>query len=149
MEEVEFDWGLAAKDGDENGDFAPGLVDFGDRGAGQLSQNVQRPAHGPADDAELLSRYVDDQAIAGLIRQAGYERWKGHDMQARAYDNTEQAINRVIRSVLSWEACAKAAKELKTRDLMKALTQRDTATAEDMMRAAVVDAQKYFDEMYK
>ncbi|MEN6427070.1 MAG: xylose isomerase [Phycisphaerales bacterium] len=88
-------------------------------------------------------------AIAGLIRQAGYERWKGHDMQARAYDNTEQAINRVIRSVLSWEACARAAKELKTRDLMKALTQRDTATAEDMMRAAVVDAQKYFDEMYK
>ncbi|MBP7052497.1 MAG: xylose isomerase [Phycisphaerae bacterium] len=88
-------------------------------------------------------------AIAGLIQQAGYNRWKGHDMQARAYDNTEQAINRVIRSVLSWEACARAAKELKTKDLMKALASRDTATAEDMMRAAVVDAQKYFDEMYR
>jgi xylose isomerase len=88
-------------------------------------------------------------AIAGLIQQAGYARWKGHDMQARAYDNVEQGINRVVRSVLSWEACAKAAKELKTRDLMKALTERDTAAAEDMMRAAVVNAQKHFDEMYK
>ena len=88
-------------------------------------------------------------AIAGLIQQAGYDRWKGHDMQPRAYDNTEQAINRVVRSVLSWEACERAAKELKTRDLMRALSQRDTATAEDIMRAAVVDAQKYFDEMCK
>jgi xylose isomerase len=88
-------------------------------------------------------------AIAGLIQQAGYDRWKGHDMQPRAYDDTEQAVNRVIRSVLSWEACERAAQELKTGDLMKALVQRDTATAEDMMRAAVVSAQKYFDEMYK
>jgi xylose isomerase len=88
-------------------------------------------------------------AIAGLIQQAGYDRWKGHDMQTRAYDNTEQGINRVVRSILSWEACEMAAKELKTRDLMKALMQRDTATAEDMMRAAVVSAQKHFDEMYE
>jgi len=87
-------------------------------------------------------------AIAGLIQKAGYDRWKGHDMQPRAYDNTEQAINRVVRSVLSWEACEKAAKELKTRDLLKVLAQRDTAAAEDMMRAAVVNAQMYFDQMY-
>jgi xylose isomerase len=87
-------------------------------------------------------------AIAGLIQKAGYDRWKGHDMQPRAYDNTEQAINRVIRSVLSWEACEKAAKELKTKDLLKVLAERDTAAAEDMMRAAVVNAQRYFDQMY-
>jgi xylose isomerase len=87
-------------------------------------------------------------ALAGLIQKAGYDRWKGHDMQPRAYDNTEQAINRVVRSVLSWEACEKAAKELKTRDLLKLLAQRDTAAAEDMMRAAVVNAQMYFDQMY-
>jgi hypothetical protein len=31
---------------------------------------------------------------------------------------------------------------------MKALAQRDTAVAEDMMRHAVVSAQKAFDEMY-
>ena len=88
-------------------------------------------------------------AIAGLLQEYGYARWKGHDMQTRAYDNTEQGINRVIRSVLSWEACEQAAAELNTKALMKALIQRDTATAEDMMRAAVVSAQKAFDEMYK
>jgi xylose isomerase len=88
-------------------------------------------------------------AIAGLIRQAGYSRWKGHDMQTRAYDNTEQGIDRVIRSVLSWEACAKAAKELDTKALMGVLAKRQTAKAEDMMRHAVVAAQGYFDKMYK
>ena len=84
-------------------------------------------------------------AIAGLIQQAGYNRWKGHDMQTRAYDNVEQGIDRVVRSVLSWEACEKAAKELNTKALMKLLAQRETAKAEDMMRHAVVAAQKYFD----
>jgi xylose isomerase len=88
-------------------------------------------------------------AIAGLIQQAGYNRWKGHDMQTRAYDNVEQGIDRVVRSVLSWEACEKAAKELNTKALMKLLAQRETAKAEDMMRHAVVAAQKYFDEMYE
>jgi len=88
-------------------------------------------------------------AIAGLIQQAGFSRWKGHDMQARAYDNAEQGIDRVVRSVLSWEACEQAAKELDTAELMKVLAERETAKAEDMMRAAVVSAQGYFDEMYK
>jgi xylose isomerase len=88
-------------------------------------------------------------AIAGLLQQAGYARWKGHDMQTRAYDNVEQGIDRVVRSVLSWEACAKAAKELDTKALMAVLAKRETAKAEDMMRAAVVAAQKHFDEMYK
>ena len=88
-------------------------------------------------------------AIAGLIEQAGFGRWKGHDMQTRAYDNTEQGINRVIRSVLSWEACEKAARELDIDALMDVLAKRETAKAEDMMRHAVVAAQKFFDEMYQ
>ncbi len=88
-------------------------------------------------------------AIAGLIQQAGYNRWKGHDMQTRAYDDAEQGIDRVVRSVLSWEACAKAAEELDTKKLMNLLAKRETAKAEDVMRHAVVTAQKYFDEMSK
>jgi len=88
-------------------------------------------------------------AIAGLMQQAGYKRWKGHDMQVRAYDNVEQGIDRVVRSILSWEACAKAAAKLDNDLLMQHLANRETAKAEDMMRAAVVSAQKYFDEMYK
>ncbi|MBN2133021.1 MAG: hypothetical protein JW741_26210 [Sedimentisphaerales bacterium] len=87
-------------------------------------------------------------AIAGLIQQAGYARWKGHDMQTRAYDNAQQGIDRVIRSVLSWEACENAARELDTNALMTALTARETAKAEDMMRAAVVSAHESFDDMY-
>jgi len=87
-------------------------------------------------------------AIAGLANDAGFSRWKGHDMQARAYDNDEQGIDRVIRSVLSWEACDRAAEDLDTDQLLKLLANRETAKAEDMMRAAVVSAQIYFDDMY-
>jgi xylose isomerase len=83
------------------------------------------------------------------VYSAGFARWKGHDMQTRAYDNAEQGIDRVVRSVLSWEACDKAAKALDTKKLMALLAKRETAKAEDMMRAAAVAAQKYFDEMYK
>jgi xylose isomerase len=51
--------------------------------------------------------------------------------------------------VLSWEACEKAARELDTAGLMSVLTKRETAKAEDMMRGAVVNAQRYFNKMYK
>jgi len=51
--------------------------------------------------------------------------------------------------VLSWEACERAAKELDTAQLLEYLQGRETAKAEDMMRGAVVDAQHYFDQMYK
>ncbi|MBN1600683.1 MAG: hypothetical protein JW915_03695 [Chitinispirillaceae bacterium] len=88
-------------------------------------------------------------ALAGVIQSAGgYSRWKGHDMQPRPYDNEAQAIDRVIRSVLSWEACDKAAAGLDVKKLMNFLANRETAKAEDMMRAALVDAQKAFDQMY-
>ena len=88
-------------------------------------------------------------AIAGLIQEAGFARWKGHDMQTRAYDTAEQGIDRVVRSVLSWEACEKAARELDTDALMAVLAKRETAKAEDMMRGAVVNAQLYFNQMYE
>jgi len=88
-------------------------------------------------------------ALAGLIQEAGYARWKGHDMQPRAYDNEQQAIDRVVRSIISWEACEKAAKNLDVSALMKVLENRDTASAEDMMRNALIEAQQTFNEMYK
>lgn len=87
-------------------------------------------------------------AMAGLIQDAGYRRWKGHDMQTRAYDNEEQGVDRVVRSVLSWEACEKAARELDTDQLLAYLARRETARAEDMMRAAVVDACRFFNDLY-
>lgn len=67
----------------------------------------------------------------------------------RLPDNAEQAIDRVVRSIISWEACAKAATEPDNAQLLKFLAARETAGAEDMLRAALVSAQKYFDRMYK
>lgn len=87
-------------------------------------------------------------ALAGLVQAANYNRWKGHDMQVRAYDNTAQGIDRVVRSILGWEACARAARELDTPQLMAFLAARETAKAEDLMRDALVNAQRHFNEMY-
>jgi len=87
-------------------------------------------------------------AIARLVSDAKYDRWYGHDMQARAYDNETQGIDRVIRSILSWDACQKAAAELDMKDLTRALSVRETGRVEDMMRHAVVSAHKHFDAMY-
>ena len=88
-------------------------------------------------------------AIAKLIQDAGYNRWKGHDMQPRPYDNEEQAIERVIRSILSWEACERVAEELNMDILNGYLEKRETAKAEDYIREIVVKAQRVFDKMYK
>jgi xylose isomerase len=88
-------------------------------------------------------------AIAGLMQDAGFDRWKGHDVQARPYDDTAQALDRAVRSVLSWEACEHAARELDADQLRDHLANRDTAKAEDLMRAAVMDAQRWFDEHYE
>jgi xylose isomerase len=88
-------------------------------------------------------------AIAGLLQKSGYSRWKGHDMQPRAYDNEKQSIDRVVRSILAWEACDMAAQNLDTTQLMQLLAARETAKAEDMMREAVVKACGYFREMYR
>jgi xylose isomerase len=87
-------------------------------------------------------------AIAGLIQQAGFNRWKGHDMQARPYDNADQALDRVVRSILSWEACEEAARRMGREQLMQLLASRETAKAEDMIRDAVVRASARFREMY-
>ncbi len=88
-------------------------------------------------------------AIAGLIRDAGYRRWKGHDMQVRPYDSEERGIDRVVRSIISWESCEKAAADMDYAGLMKRIEARDTAVAEDMMRDAVARASGYFREMYR
>jgi xylose isomerase len=87
-------------------------------------------------------------AIAGLIKQYGYNRWKGHDMQPRAHDTATQAVDRVIRSILSWDACEYAADRIDYELLNDLLERRETAMAEDIMRNAVVEAQLYFNRVY-
>lgn len=87
-------------------------------------------------------------AIAALIADAGYRRWKGHDMQPRPYDDEDRAVDRVVRSILAWEACEEAARGLDRSALAAHLAERDTAAAEDMMRDAVTRAYRVFDEWY-
>ena len=87
-------------------------------------------------------------AIASLVSTAQYSRWYGHDMQMRPYDSEEQGIDRVIRSILSWDACQFAARGLDLSALQSAMLERKTALAEDVMRNAVVTAQQYFNELY-
>lgn len=82
--------------------------------------------------------------IARLIADAGYSRWKGHDMQARSYDNEDTAVERVIRSILSWDACEKASAELNVSELISALENRNTIQAEDILRENIIKAQTYF-----
>lgn len=88
-------------------------------------------------------------ALAGLFQEGGYNRWKGHDMQARPYDNERQAVDRVIRSILSWEACEHVARTFPTKELYAQLEKRETAKAEDLIRDAVVRAQQTFNEWYR
>ena len=59
-----------------------------------------------------------------------------------------QAIERVVRIILSWEACEQAARDLDRGRLLRFLERRETARAEDMIREAVVRASSLFREMY-
>jgi xylose isomerase len=69
-------------------------------------------------------------------------------MQVRPYDNAEQGIDRVVRSILSWEACGRAERELDYGQLNESLEKRDTARAEDIMHEAVHNAFHHFKEFY-
>jgi xylose isomerase len=87
--------------------------------------------------------------IAKLIQDAGFNRWKGHDMQARPYDNEEKAIERVIRSILSWEACEIVSKKLDGNEILKYLSNRETDKVEDLIKELVADAFKVFKSLYE
>ena len=73
---------------------------------------------------------------------------QGHDMQVRAHDTEEQGIDRIIRSILSWDACEVAAETIDYDFLADCLKERKTAKAEDVMRQAVLKAHECFDEHY-
>lgn len=88
-------------------------------------------------------------AIARLLQDAGFNRWKGHDMLVRPYDDPEQGIDRIVRSILSWEACAQAAQEMDTNLLLDFLAKRQTAKAEDLIRASIIQAYRHFDAMIR
>jgi len=86
--------------------------------------------------------------IARLLLDAGYNRWIGHDMQPRPYDNEAQAMDRVVRSVINWEATVKAAEELDVKAIKKHFADRETAKAEDLIGDAITAARNHAKKMY-
>ncbi|MCM8785379.1 MAG: xylose isomerase, partial [Candidatus Omnitrophica bacterium] len=87
--------------------------------------------------------------IAKLIQDYGFDRWKGHDIQARPYDNEEKAIERVIRSILSWQACENVAKKIDLEEILKYLSKRETDKVEDMMKDLLIESFKIFKSLYE
>jgi len=87
--------------------------------------------------------------IARLLLDAGYKRWIGHDMQPRAYDNEVQAVDRVVRSVINWEAMVKVAEKLNVKRIEALLAKRETAKVEDLVGDAVSKARALATKMYK
>jgi xylose isomerase len=86
-------------------------------------------------------------SIVKLLLDAGYQRWIGHDMQARPYDNEKQAINRVIESIINFEAMEKVAKTFPTKEINNYLEKRDTLPVESIMHDLRSSAEKYAKEM--
>ncbi|MFN4228053.1 MAG: xylose isomerase [Candidatus Ratteibacteria bacterium] len=82
--------------------------------------------------------------IAKLIQECEFNRWKGHDIQARPYDNEEKAIERVIRSILSWEACEVVARKIDTEEILEYLSKRETDKVEDIIKEMVIESFKIF-----
>jgi xylose isomerase len=87
-------------------------------------------------------------AITKLLVDAGYNRWIGHDMQARPHDNEAQAVNRVIESILNFEAMEKVSTEIPTKEIMNYLANKDTQPVENIMKDLRSTAVKYAKQMY-
>jgi hypothetical protein len=81
------------------------------------------------------------------LQDSGYDRWVGHDMQARPHDNEEQAYNRVIQAMVNWEALSKVASEFPMDELDGYLERRDTLVAELLIGDMMSTARSYANDM--
>jgi xylose isomerase len=86
-------------------------------------------------------------AIAKMLKDAGYDRWVGHDMQARPHDNEGQALNRVVQSFVNWEALRKVASEFPTCEMRGYIENRDTLALELLIGDTVSTARNYANDM--
>lgn len=86
----------------------------------------------------------------GLVRalqDSGYQRWVGHDMQARPHDSEEQAYNRVIQSMVNWKALERVASEFPMDELRGYLEKRDTLPVELLIGDMMSNARTYANGM--
>ena len=85
--------------------------------------------------------------IMRMLKKAGFKRWVGHDMQARPHDSEPHALNRVVQSVVNWEALRKVADEFPGDELRGYLERRDTLGVELLIGDAVSTARGYANDM--
>ncbi len=85
--------------------------------------------------------------VARALLDSGYQRFIGHDMQARPHDSEEQAYNRVIQSMVNWKALERVASEFPMEELRGYLEKRDTLPAELLIGDMMSTARSYANEM--
>lgn len=85
--------------------------------------------------------------VVKALQESGFQRWVGHDMQARPHDNEGQAYNRVIQSFINWKALERVASEFPMGELRGYLEKRDTLPAELLIGDMMSTARTYANEM--
>ena len=71
---------------------------------------------------------------AKIMRESGYNRWVGHDMQPRPEDDEERGVERIRQSILSWSSCWDISKKIEMGKLLNFASKRDTISIEKEAR---------------
>jgi xylose isomerase len=89
--------------------------------------------------------------VAQILAESKYSGWIEHDMQPRPYDNAEQNIDRIVRSICNWEAIMRTIETggIERSKLERLATARKMMEFEDMMRDAVSKAHTLSCELYE
>jgi len=90
-------------------------------------------------------------AIAQILLESGYRGWLEHDIQPHPYDNAEQNIDRVVRSICNWEAICRTVESgmLDATRLRALASARNMMAFEDTVRDAVAKAHTLSKELYE
>jgi xylose isomerase len=113
----------------------------------QGSDGIRQGGPGMYDVDHGVALTGPNIAIATMLKEAGYDRWVGHDMQARPHDNEAQALNRVVQSFVNWGALRKVAREFPTDEERGYLERRDTLGLELLIGDTMSTARGYANGM--
>jgi len=89
--------------------------------------------------------------IAQILIETKYRGWLEHDIQPHPYDNAEQNIDRVVRSICNWEAICRTIESgaLDAKKLRALASARNMMAFEDIVRDAVAKAHALSKELYE
>lgn len=89
--------------------------------------------------------------VAQILLESKYAGWVEHDMQPRPYDDADQNIERVIRSICNWEAIMRTVESgaLDRSKMLALASKRKMMEFEDVLRDAVAKAHEISKEIYE